>query len=145
MSLNAASEGSSMADQNRYHSFYPGRVWLDTEGKRIQAHGGSVMYQDGCYYWYGENKEKTTGRDNIWHWGVRCYRSTDLYNWEDLGLIIPPVTDDASSPLHPSSMMDRPHILYNQRTKQYVCWLKIMNRDGTQSETVLTADCLTGP
>ena len=25
-------------------AFYPGKVWLDTEGKRIQAHGGSVMY-----------------------------------------------------------------------------------------------------
>ena len=24
----------------RYDAFYPGRVWLDTEGKRIQAHGG---------------------------------------------------------------------------------------------------------
>ena len=44
------------------NAFYPGRVWLDTEGKRIQAHGGSVMYVDGTYYWYGENKEKTTGK-----------------------------------------------------------------------------------
>ena len=36
-----------------------GQPWLDTEGKRIHAHGGSVMYVDGFYYWYGENKEKT--------------------------------------------------------------------------------------
>ena len=42
-----------------YDRFYPGQVWLDTEGKRIQAHGGSIMYIDGTYYWYGENKEKT--------------------------------------------------------------------------------------
>ena len=48
------------------------------------------MYIDGTYYWYGENKEKTTGKDEIWHWGVRCYTSKDLYNWEDRGLIIPP-------------------------------------------------------
>ena len=44
---------------NKYDRFYPGRVWLDTEGKRIQAHGGSVIFIDGVYYWYGENKEKT--------------------------------------------------------------------------------------
>lgn len=44
-----------------YHAIYPGKVWLDTEGKRIQAHGGSVMYWDGIYYWYGENKEKRRG------------------------------------------------------------------------------------
>ena len=52
-----------------YRSFRPGRVWLDTEGKRIQAHGGSVLYLDKTYYWYGENKEKTDGISDIWHWG----------------------------------------------------------------------------
>ena len=65
-----------------YHSCRPGQVWLDTEGKRIHAHGGSVIQADGVYYFYGENKEKTDGKNGIWHWGVRCYASTDLYNWE---------------------------------------------------------------
>ena len=129
----------------QYHSIRPGQLWLDTEGKRIQAHGGSVFYEDGVYYWYGENKEKTDGKNGIWHWGVRCYSSTDLYNWEDRGLIIPPEPEDPNSSLHPSACMDRPHILYNKQTGKYVCWLKIMNRDGTQSETVLTADQLLGP
>jgi hypothetical protein len=126
-------------------SIRPGQPWLDTQGKRIQAHGGSVMYLDGTYYWYGENKEKTDGKNGIWHWGVRCYASTDLYNWEDKGLIIPPEPKDPNSSLHPSASMDRPHILYNQRTKKFVCWLKIMNRDKTQTETVLTADHILGP
>lgn len=45
-----------------YYSIRPGQVWLDTEGKRIQAHGGSVIYVDGSYYFYGENKEKTDGK-----------------------------------------------------------------------------------
>lgn len=48
-----------------YNSFKPGQIWLDTEGKRIQAHGGSVMYIDGTYYFYGENKEKTDGKNGI--------------------------------------------------------------------------------
>lgn len=129
----------------RYDAFHPGQVWLDTEGKRIQAHGGSVMYLNGTYYWYGENKEKTTGKDKIWHWGVRCYTSKDLYNWEDKGLIIEPRPEDPDSSLHPESMMDRPHIIYNKKTNKFVCWLKIMNKDGTQSETVLTADDILGP
>ena len=128
-----------------YTSIRPGQVWLDTNGKRIQAHGGSVLYLDGTYYWYGENKEKTTGENGIWHWGVRCYASKDLYNWEDLGLIIPPDLEDETSPLHPSNTMDRPHIIYNQFTKKYVCWLKIMEKNGIQSETVLTADQFLGP
>lgn len=128
-----------------YRSFRPGQIWLDTAGNRIQAHGGSVRYENGVYYWYGENKEKTDGINGIWHWGVRCYRSTDLCNWEDCGLIIPPDPENEESSLHPASCMDRPHILYNALTKKYVCWLKIMNRDGTQTETVLTADSLLGP
>lgn len=128
-----------------YHSFQNGRVWLDTNKQPIQAHGGSVIYIDGTYYFYGENKEKTDGKNGIWHWGVRAYSSTDLYNWEDRGIIIPPEPEDEHSSLHPRSMMDRPHIIYNKRTKKYVAWLKIMNRDGTQSETVLTADDFLGP
>lgn len=128
-----------------YSSIRPGQVWLDTNGNRIQAHGGSIMYLDDTYYWYGENKEKTVPGSGIWHWGVRCYASKDLYNWEDKGLIIPPELDDLTSSLHPSACMDRPHIIYNAQTKKYVAWLKIMNKDQTQSETVLTADAFLGP
>ena len=128
-----------------YNSIRPGQVWLDTNGNRIQAHGGSILYVDGTYYWYGENKEKTTSENDIWPWGVRCYASTDLYNWEDKGLIIPPEPDDPKSSMHPSSQMDRPHIIYNKDTKKYVAWLKIMHRDGTQTETVMTADDILGP
>lgn len=126
-------------------SIRPGQVWLDTKGERIQAHGGSVFYEEGTYYWYGENKEKTDGKNGIWHWGVRCYASKDLYNWEDLGLIIPPDTKNPESPLHPSSMMDRPHIIYHQANQQYVCWLKIMLPNGQQASTVLVADRFLGP
>ena len=129
----------------KYNSFKPGQVWLDTNGNRIQAHGGSVIYVDDTYYFYGENKEKTDGKSDIWHWGVRCYSSEDLYNWTDLGLIIPPDLEDESSPLHPSSCMDRPHIIYNRATNKFICWLKIMEKNGEQTETVLTADKITGP
>lgn len=129
-----------------YHSIRPGKEWLDTNGNRIQAHGGSVMYVDGVYYWYGENKEKTTGDSHIWHWGVRCYSSTDLYNWEDRGIIIPPEPDNPMSSLHPNAKMDRPHIIYNKNTGKYVCWLKIMNdEEKTQTVTILVADQLLGP
>lgn len=131
-----------------YDSIRPGQVWLDTDGKRIQAHGGSIIVVDDKFYWYGENKEKTTGKDEIWHWGVRCYSSEDLYNWKDEGVIIPPDTEDPSSPLYPASMMDRPHIVYNEKTGKYVAWLKIMG-DPSKGEksrfAVLRADDILGP
>lgn len=50
-----------------YSSIRPGQVWLDTEGKRIQAHGGSVLHHDGAFFWYGENKERTLPGSGIWH------------------------------------------------------------------------------
>ncbi len=123
----------------------PGAVWLDSAGKPIHAHGGSVLEVDGAFHWYGENKEHTRPRNGIWHWGIRCYSSTDLSHWTDLGLIIPPNENDPESPLHPAQMVDRPHIIRNARTGQFVCWLKIMGADGVQRSTVLVADRITGP
>ena len=78
----------------------------------------------------------------MWTWGIRCYSSTDLYNWKDMGLIIEPNTQDPSSPLFPEQLIDRPHIIYNRRTKKYVCWFKIMEKhdSNSQTRTVLTAD-----
>ena len=128
-----------------YNSFGPGKPWLDTNGKPIQAHGFSVFYKDGTYYWYGENKERTNGKGNVWHWGVRLYTSNDLYNWEDKGLIIPPQENDLQSPLHPTYCMDRPHIIYCEKTKKFVAWLKIMAGEVSQFMSVLTADRFEGP
>jgi len=127
-----------------YHSFKPGEPWLDTAGKPIHAHGGSLIEVEGRYYWYGENKEFTTGKTDVWTWGVRCYASEDLYNWTDLGLIIPPNTQDPESPLFPSAHLDRPHIIYNATTKQFVCWFKLV-QGAHQTHTVMVSSAITGP
>lgn len=129
-------------------SFKPGKPWKDTEGKPIQAHGFTVVHRDGLYYWFGENKEFTKKGGKVWHWGVRCYTSEDLYNWEDRGLIIPPAEDDLKSPLHPTYCMDRPHILYCEKTGKYVAWLKIMaggDNHECQFMSVLQASSFWGP
>ncbi|MFG2961228.1 hypothetical protein ACGF5O_46860 [Streptomyces sp. NPDC048291] len=101
-----------------HSSIRPGQPWYDTSGNRIQAHDGSITHIDGTFYWYGENKENTKPGSGIRHWGIRCYASTDLYNWEDKGLIIPPRPDDPGSPLHPAKQVDRPHIIHNAATKR---------------------------
>ncbi len=128
-----------------YNSIRPGKEWRDTNGSLIQAHGFSVFYKDGTYYWYGENKEKTDGKGTVWHWGIRCYTSKDLYNWEDRGLLIPPEPDDLMSPLHPTYCMDRPHILFCEKTGKYVCWIKVMAGTIRQFMVVLQADSFLGP
>lgn len=54
------------AAPHHQNAICPGQPWLDTEGKRIQAHGGAVRYEEGTYYWYGENKEYTDGKNGVW-------------------------------------------------------------------------------
>lgn len=121
---------------------YPGRPWLDTNGVRIEAHGGSMFYENGKYYWYGEDKSHTRKKGKIWTWGIRCYCSADLINWEDLGHIIKPAPDDKKSIFHPNRRMDRPHIIKNEKTGKYVLWLKYCDK---AHFAVLTADNLLGP
>lgn len=124
---------------------FPGQPWLDTNGNRIQAHAGSIFFENDVFYWYGENKEHTAPGSGIWHWGVRCYSSTDLTTWEDRGLIIPPTLEDVDSPLHPTKLLDRPHIIRHPETGKYVCWIKIMGEGFSQRATVLVSDDLLGP
>ncbi len=130
-----------------YTSIRPGQIWLDTNGSRIQAHGGSIIAVGDTFYWYGENKEKTLPGSGIWHYGVRMYKSKDLYNWEDLGLVLPPILDDPENPLHPTHCMDRPHILFCKKTAKFVLWMKVMGKDGNQFQTIAiaTADAVSGP
>ncbi len=123
--------------------FLPGQPWLDTQGERIQAHGGAIICDGDRYVWYGENKEFTKGDSKIWHWGVRAYESTDLYNWTDLGVIIPPDVEHPDADLFPEKQMTRPHILQSRETGKYVCWMVVAGQD--TSFVVLQADALTGP
>lgn len=124
-------------------AIYPGQPWLDTKGERIQAHGGAVIYENGVYYWYGENKEHTDGKNGVWTWGIKLYASADLCNWEDRGFLIPPVLDDPNAALFPTKRVDRPHILKCAKTGKYVCWIKLSGPEA--AFTIWQADRLTGP
>ncbi len=105
-----------------------GEVWLDTEGKRINAHGGGLLYHEGTYYWYGEIKEGKTylpevnaswGGTRVDVVGVSCYSSKDLLNWKNEGVAL------AAKPggdLDPKLVLERPKVVYNAKTKKFVMW-----------------------
>lgn len=136
----AAIEVVEMGEQN---AIYPGRPWRDTNGKRIQAHGGQLFFENDTYYWYGENKDRTDGKCPVWTWGIRAYVSKDLYNWEDIGLIIEPDLKNAKSGLYPEKHLDRPHILKCESTGKYVCWIKQSGEEACF--LILESDKFTGP
>lgn len=47
-------------------------IWPDDRGVHVNAHGGGMLYHDGTYYWYGENKSDTTSKAMV---GIMCYSS----------------------------------------------------------------------
>lgn len=120
----------------------PGKLWLDAKGEPIEAHGGTMFQENGRYFWIGEDKSHNHKRGKTWTWGIRCYSSSDLVNWTDEGHIVPPDPDKPESLFYPSRRLDRPHLLKNPTTGQYVLWLKYCDRD---HYTVMTADALRGP
>lgn len=126
-----------------YTSFHPGQPWYDTNGHRIQAHAGALFYEDGVYYWYGENKEYTNGENDIWTWGIRAYKSMDLYNWKDMGNIVEPDLINPDANLFPEKYVDRPHIIKCEKTNKYVMWIKISSAESCF--TILQADGFLGP
>lgn len=144
LALDAADREKVPAPETRHQdAINPGQPWLDTKGERIQAHGGAVFYEDGVYYWYGENKEHTDGVNGVWTWGIKVYSSTDLCSWTDRGFLIPPVLDDPNSALFPAKRVDRPHILKCGKTGKYVCWIKLSGPEA--AFTIWQADRLLGP
>lgn len=124
-----------------YHSIRPGQVWLDENGNRIQAHGGYIRKEGDTYYWYGENKEKTFGKDRMWTYGIKYYSSKDLYNWKDEGFLIEP-SYDKNDPMFYEKRIERPHILKNEKTNKYVCYIKYGD---VGTYCIYTADRFEGP
>lgn len=125
-----------------YDHIYPGQALFDTEGKRIHAQFPHIAVHNGKFYLYGSNREFTDGKSKIWHWGIKMYESTDLYNWKDLGLIIPPDENDKDSLLNPHSIMDAPCLIFNEKTKKWVFWLIDMVK---MMAYTYVSDQITGP
>lgn len=123
------------------YSIKNGQYWQDISGERMHVQFPHIVYFEGKYYLYGSNKEFSCGR-GIWHWGIRMYESEDLYNWKDLGVIIPPDEASGDSPLNPHVTMDAPCIIYNEKTDTWVCWLIDM---GKQKAFTLVSKSLFGP
>jgi hypothetical protein len=114
-------------------SFRPGEIWNDTGGNPINAHGGGILYHKGKYYWFGEIKAGKTWLVPGQSWecyrvkagGISCYVSGDLYQWKYLGVALAPDTADTSSDIHTTRVVERPKVIYNDRTGKFVMWLHV--------------------
>jgi hypothetical protein len=134
--------------------FKPGKIWNDTDGKPINAHSAGMLYDKGTYYWFGEIKSGKTWLVERTGWecyrvnagGVSCYSSRDLYHWKNEGVALSPVPDDSTSDIHPSRVIERPKVVYNEKTRKYVMWMHIDSEDYLYARAgVATADKPQGP
>ena len=96
--------------------------WKDTEGNRIEAHAaGMLQAPNGRWYWYGESA-KTPSLD---HHGVNCYSAPDISGpWKNEGLVL------SQSDIHVPGqtgpfIVERPKVLYNNKTAAYVMWFHL--------------------
>ncbi len=132
--------------QVKQQSFKPGELWPDNHGVHINAHGGGILKYEGTYYWFGEHKTEgeAGNRANV---GVHCYSSKDLYNWKDEGIALA-VSQDPESEIVKGCVIERPKVIFNQKTKKFVMWfhleLKSMGYKAARTGLAV-ADSPTGP
>ncbi len=109
--------------QEHRKQFINAELWPDNNGTHINAHGGSILFHDDVYYWFGEHK--IDGRaGNVAHVGVHVYSSTDLYNWTDEGIALS-VSEDPDSEITKDCVIERPKVIFNAKTGKFVMWFHL--------------------
>lgn len=115
-----------------------GRMWIDENGKSVQAHGAGFVLVGDTWYMIGED------RANSWQPDVNMYSSKDLQHWKFEGKII------ENRKTHPDlgtrRFIERPKILWNRKTGKFVVWCHYEGRNyGASEAAVFVSDKVTGP
>ncbi|MDR0759395.1 MAG: glycoside hydrolase family 43 protein [Treponema sp.] len=122
-----------------------GTCWLDTDGERIQAHGGCIINHGGVYYWYGENKALSTRKGRVDFNGFSCYSSGDLNSWKNEGIVLKAV-NECGHELNPGNVGERPKVLFNRKTGKFVMLFHLDAADYSYARVgVALADNPLGP
>ena len=131
-----------------------GEIWKDVDGNIINAHGAGILFYNGVYYMYGEIKKGKTWQVPGQNWedyrvpagGISCYSSKDLINWKYEGAALPSVTGNPNNELDTSKVIERPKVIYNSKTKQFVMWMHVDANDYSFSQSgVAVSKKPTGP
>lgn len=121
-----------------------GKVWRDTDGNVINAHGGGILFHEGKYYWFGEHRPAS---GFVTEKGINCYSSTDLYNWKSEGIALA-VSEEEGHDIEKGCIMERPKVIYNAKTGKFVMWLHLELKGqgyGPVRAAVAVSDSPTGP
>lgn len=136
----------SVTCQDRVNTIKPGQVWPDNKGRHINVHGGAILFYENTYYWFGESRLPRTERDRTLY-GVGCYSSKDLLNWNNEGLALRVINDTASL-LQTGCVIERPKVIFNKKTGKFVMWFhhELKGKGYAAALTgVAVSDRITGP
>jgi hypothetical protein len=118
----------AMADTTA--SFAPGAAWNDTAGSALQMHGLGIIKVGSTWYAYGEDKAGETSANTSFQ-AIPCYASTDLHTWTFEGNAL---TEQSSGDLGPNRIVERPKVVFDSSTGEYVMWMHIDNSSYSQAE-----------
>ena len=120
-----------------------GTLWLDVDGAPVHAHGGYIIWYDGWYYWYGEDR-----RDRYY---VSCYRSKNLTDWEFRNHVLTMDSQMETCRVRTKLQLinedgkkvnlERPKVLYNKQTKKFVMWVHFENGKDYSQAAAAIATC----
>jgi beta-xylosidase len=144
MSVTAQSSAGTAADAGTTAAPSPvlihnGGFWNDEDGQRIEAHGGGFVQVADTWYWFGEDKSASSANFKA----VNCYASKDLAHWQFRSASI---TRSSAPELSASDrIIERPKVIYNERTHKYVMWLHWEGKDYAEAKAgVFSSDTVDG-
>ncbi|HET9170482.1 MAG TPA: RICIN domain-containing protein [Actinospica sp.] len=111
-------------------SFQPGTPWQDQSGSALQMHGLGIIKVGDTWYGYGEDKAGESAAGAPFQ-AIPCYSSTDLRHWTFQGNAL---TEQASGDLGPNRVVERPKVIYNATTHEYVMWMHIDSANYSAAE-----------
>lgn len=116
-----------------------GVLWYDTDTNPLHAHGGGFLKVGDYYYWFGENRYDNS---DLQFKSVRCYRSTNLKDWEFRNDVLL----DTSDPDLNYAKIERPKVIYCASTGKYVMWMhkEYGSHYGEARAAVATCDTVDG-
>lgn len=115
----------------------PGGTWTASNGAHLNAHGAGVIKVNNTFYLIGEDKSEGSAFLN-----VNCYSSTDLVQWTYIGALL---SRGTSGDLGPSRIIERPKVIYNDKTGKYVMWMHVDSSNyGDAKVGVATGDSVCG-
>lgn len=108
----------------------------DTSGNLVKAVEGGIMQVGSLYYYWGLDRSQ----NNYYFSGVNLYSSPDLKTWTFVNTILSKTSNAA---LNNNAVVERPKLLYNASTGQFVLWMHYEGYNAYSTAEVAYATCST--